>query len=133
MTIEEAAAQAAADITDLAISASKGGTPIHRGYFRESITIRIKEAMEAALTEWPSPRDLATLRAALLVKTNRTLTPDDYKALAAGLPQRRAVQMSTSDTADFVIRRFLGEDSETQFFQRAETRAAPTKDIDREG
>lgn len=73
-------------------------------------------------------QELATLRAAVRVKLGHALDPEGYTALCHGLPRRPGVVLSLSDTADFILRRFVLGEGETQILARV----APTRDIDRE-
>ena len=73
-------------------------------------------------------QELATLRAAVRVKLGHALDADGYTTLCNGLPQRHGVVLSLTDTADFILRRFILGEGETAILARV----APTRDIDRE-
>ena len=62
-----------------------------------------------------NPEQLETLKAAIRVKLGLHC---DVPALIRGLPKRHAVEWSTTETADFILRQFACNESETQLLTR---------------
>jgi len=62
-----------------------------------------------------TPEQMATLRAAVRAKLG---LPCRMKDLIRGLPKNHAVQFTLADIADFVLRQFACEQSETEVLIR---------------
>lgn len=62
--------------------------------------------------------EIQTLRAAVQVKLGLACDAAGIAALVRGLPQRHAVELSLSDTADFILRRFACQETETAYLER---------------
>lgn len=65
-----------------------------------------------------SAEEIVTLRAAVRVLLGMELAKADYDALTRGLPAHRPTQMGVTQAAQFIARRFVTDQGETEILRR---------------